>query len=78
MLTDQTQRENILPFYSYKFKRIVRPVLRGETYALSEGFDVAYMLWHDLQLMIGRRIPLTMLTDSESLFKVIVKEFINK
>lgn len=73
LLTDGTGRANLLHFSSYKSKRIVRSVLGGETYAFADGFDAAYMLRYDLERMLMRRIPMTMLTDSESLFRVIIK-----
>lgn len=73
LLTDRTRRVNWLHYSSYKSKRIVRSVLGGETYAFADGFDFGFTLRHDLQRITGRKIPITMLTDSQSLFNVIVK-----
>ena len=73
LLVDKDMRFNWLQFASYKCKRVVRSVLAGETYAFVDGFDMAYTLRHDLRNIISKDIPLTLVTDSESLFKVIVK-----
>lgn len=48
-------------------------LLLGETYYFADGFDVAFMVRHYLEKMTHELVPLTMLTDSESLFKVILK-----
>lgn len=45
----------------------------AEVLAFPDGFDYAYMLRYDLQRILGRTVPLAMLTDSESLFKTILK-----
>ena len=42
-------------------------------YAFSDGFDAAYMIRHDLQVLFHRNIPLKMFTDSKQLFDVITK-----
>lgn len=47
--------------------------LGGETYAFAYVFDAAFMLRSDLEKMVVERVPLTILTDSESFFKVIFK-----
>lgn len=50
-----------------------RSVMGAEVLAFADGFDYAYLLRHDLQSVIGHSLPLAILTDSESLFKTIVK-----
>ena len=52
---------------------MVRSIIGGETYAFSDGFDFASLMSHDLQRILKRKIPLTMITDSEQLFKIIIK-----
>lgn len=42
-------------------------------YAFSDGFDAAYTIRHDLQVLFGRKIPLKMFCDSKQLFDVITK-----
>lgn len=71
-LTDQSGKSNILHFTSYKSKRVVRSVLAGETHAFADAFDVAFTMRHELRKVIGKEVRLTMLTDSMSLFKVII------
>lgn len=64
-------------FASYKCKIVVRSVLGGETNAMADGFEVAFLLMYDLERMIGRKIPFCVLTGSKSLFNVIVKSTTN-
>lgn len=45
-------------------------VLGAEVLAFADGFDYAYLLRPDLRRMLGLEIQLTMLTDSETLFKL--------
>ena len=72
VLADGTGRSNILHFSSYKSKRVVRSVLAGETHAFADAFDVAFTMRHELRRLIGKEVKMTMLTDSMSLFKVII------
>ena len=72
VLTDATGTANVLHYNSYKSKRVVRSVLGGETYAFADVFDVAYSIRHDLRKILQKDVKLTLLTDSMSLFKVII------
>ena len=73
LLTDKTDRCNIIHYSSHKSRRVTRSVLGGEVYAFADAFDFAFTLKHDLQVMLCQKIPLTILTDSNSLFDVITK-----
>ena len=73
LLVDKFANCNILHYSSHKSRRVTRSVLGAELYAFADSFHVAYMLKHDLQSIMKRHIPLTMLTDSKSLFNVITK-----
>ena len=42
-------------------------------YAFAAGFDRAYILRHDLQMIFKKRIPLHMFMDSLQIFDVIMK-----
>lgn len=64
VLTDDTNRANILHYSSYKSKRIVRAVLGGETYVFTDWFDVAFMVRNEVERMVGARVSQTMLNDS--------------
>jgi hypothetical protein len=72
-LTDGTGRCNLVHASSHKCRRVTRLILGGEVLAFADAFDYAFTLRHDLEHMLGRSIPLSMLTDSKSLFDVISK-----
>lgn len=71
LLAEDIRRENWLHFCSYKSKRFVRSVLGAEIYTFVDAFGFAYLLRHDLEDMLKGKLPLTILTDSEILFKKI-------
>lgn len=71
LLLDDSVYSNVLQFCSYKPKRFLRSVLGRETYAFADGFDQAYVIRHDLSKMLRKKLPLTILTDSKSLFQFI-------
>lgn len=72
-MTDTTKRVNWLAFASYKCRRIVRLKLGGETYAFDESFDIAYSIAHDMQKLLRQTVQITILTDSESMFRLLLK-----
>lgn len=72
-LRDKTNKCNVLCCQSYKSFRIVFSVLGGAIYSFADAFDVAYMLRHSLERILGRNVILCMMTDSNSLFDTIVK-----
>lgn len=73
LIADGTEKANIVLFASYKPKRIVRSVLGGEKNAFLDGFAYLYLPRHELKLIIGKSVPLSIFTDSECLFKIIFK-----
>jgi hypothetical protein len=50
-----------------------RSVLAAEAIAFAEGFDQGYALKLDLKEALGMHVPLTILTDSKTLFDIITK-----
>ena len=72
VLADKNGKANIMHYNSYKSKRVVRSVLGGDTYAFADAFDIAFHLRHDLKRLLQKEIKLTLLTDSMSLFKIII------
>lgn len=73
LLTDETDRANLQHYCSFKSKLIDRSVIGCETYPFSDVFDASYMILYGLQDMFQRLIPMTILTDSDSLFRVTTK-----
>lgn len=71
LLTYITNHVKVLGYAIYKIPVIVRSVLVGETYAFADAFDAAFIIRDDLEETTKMQIPLTMITDAESLFKVI-------
>lgn len=73
LLCDATDKTNILHFASYKSKRVVRSVIGGKCHAFADAFYYGYSPRHDLEQMLDKTLPLQLHTDSDSVFKVIVK-----
>ena len=57
-LCNKNNQSHILDYSSRKSKRVVRSILGADLYAFSDGFDAAYMIRHDLQVLFRRKIPL--------------------
>jgi hypothetical protein len=72
-LSDKTGACSPLHYSSHKSKRDTRSVLGGEVMAFVEAFDMGRIIRHDLTPVLGQRLPITILTDSLSLFDVISK-----
>jgi len=47
--------------------------MAGETLAFVDGFDAAFLLRNDIQVMLGQHPPLIMFTDSQPLFDVLTR-----
>lgn len=73
LLSDASGKCNILHFSSSKSKRVARSVLGSEIYAFADGFDFAFCVKKDLEMILLKSIPMQMLTDSKCLFDVITK-----
>ena len=72
-LADKNNSCQPLLWSSHKSKRVSRSVLGCETMAFADAFDVAFAIRHDLERMIGNKVPISMFTDSLSLFDVMTK-----
>lgn len=68
---EDTEKACIIMYEFRKSRRVIRSSLTGETVAIAYVFDCAYILKHDLQRMLGKFIPLLLVTDSKFLFDVI-------
>lgn len=72
-LADANDNWNFVHFGSYKGKRITRAIIAGEIYAFSTAFDFDFILKHDLKVIIGKDVPIHMLSDSKSPFDIVTK-----
>ena len=70
-LSDKSKYCQPIFWSSYKSKRVTRSVLGSEVMAFADAFDMAYTIKYDLQIMLNKIIPISMLTDSKSLFDVL-------
>lgn len=81
-MADKSDQCTPLVWSSYKAKRVTRSVLGAETLALADGFDAAYSLQHhvghdDLQRLVsGQTVPVSIFTDSMSLFNIVTRHTI--
>lgn len=64
---------HVLQYKSYKSRRVVRYPLAAETHALAYAADASILIQHELKILTSRPFPITLLTDSKSLFDVISK-----
>ena len=70
LLSDSSGRCCLLHYSSHNSRRITRSGMAGETIALAEAFD-HFFVTHELQRILGRPVPLLMMTDSKLLFDFI-------
>ena len=75
-LAEKENKCHPLYWSSYKSKRVSRSVLRSETMAFADTFDMKFAIKKDMELMVNKLIPIVMLTDRLSLFDVITKSTI--
>lgn len=68
---DDTNHGSIIQFSSHKARRVTRSSFAGETIALADAFDNVFLLQHDLQRILGKPVPILVMTDSKLLFDVI-------
>jgi hypothetical protein len=73
VLADQDNRANVIHWSSTKCKRVTRSVLASELYAMSNGFDMASAIKSTVEKILGITLPLTICTDSKSLYDCLVK-----
>jgi hypothetical protein len=47
--------------------------MASETLAFAQGFESAFLIRHDLENLLGKTIPLIILTDSNALFDILTR-----
>ncbi len=72
-ITDGEGNAAPIHFKSYKARRVTRSIMAAEVIAFSDAFDVGYTLATELSSLLGKKVPLILLTDGKSLFDVITK-----
>ena len=70
-LMDGKNNVCILHYASWKSNRVVRSPLAAEVYGLTAFHDYCFTLVHELNRMLGGKIPTYLLTDSISIFDTI-------
>ena len=73
VLIDKYCNAAVVHYTTWKSRRVVQSILAAEVYALAACNDYCQMIRHDLQLITGKRFPLTILIDSKSIFDTITK-----
>jgi hypothetical protein len=72
VLADQ-DNANIIHWSSTKCKRVTRSVLASELYAMSNALDIASAIKSTIEKILRISLPLTICTDSKSLYDCLVK-----
>ena len=74
VLADKHNRANILHWSSTKCKRVTRSVLASELYAMAHGFDIGAAIKTTIERILEiEYLPITLCTDSKSLYECLVK-----
>ncbi|KAI1001416.1 hypothetical protein K3495_g6784 [Podosphaera aphanis] len=73
VLADSSKRANLIHWSSTKCKRVTRSVLASELYAMVHGFDIGAAVKSTVEQLTQTKIPLTLCTDSRSLYDCLVK-----
>lgn len=73
LFNDRYNRCQRLLYTSYKAKRVNRTVLESKATAFLNGYDMAYVIKYDVQLINGCYIIHSMPTDSLLLFDIHTK-----
>jgi hypothetical protein len=63
---------NLIHAASMKSRRVARSALAAETLALSEAFDVGYVIRQSMECLLGCSLPLVLYTDARSLYHLTI------
>jgi len=73
VLSDGSNKANIIHWSSIKCKRVTRSVLASELYGMTHGFDIGTAIKSTLDKVLQVNIPLVLCTDSKSLYDCLVR-----
>ncbi len=73
VLSDAIGKAIPLSFKSYKARRVTRSVTAAEVIAFNDMFEAALKMAAELKKMMGKNVPLRLLTESKSFLDVISK-----
>ena len=73
ILADKTDRCSFLRYTSYKSRRVTRSNMAGEALVFVDRLDCALLLRHERMSLLGRKLPILMLKDSEIHFDVLTR-----
>lgn len=63
----------IIGFGSYECKRKTPSTIDSEWHALADAYGYAFMLKKDMEALLADVVPIQLFTDSQTIFKVIVR-----
>jgi hypothetical protein len=72
LLEDPSEARCVISFRSFKYKRIARYSMAAKPMAFADTFDAAFSIKNDLYSILEKNISLIILTDSNSLFDVMI------
>lgn len=73
-LADKLKNCCIIHYSSYRSKRVARSSMAAASLAFADGFENAFIIQHNLQMIMGQPLPLLTLTDSKPLLDVLTKK----
>ena len=73
VLTDLSNKVNIVHWSSVKCKRVTRSVLASKLYAIAYSFDIGAVIKATVKLQLNISLPLTLCTDSKLIYKCFIK-----
>lgn len=73
MLADGTGREFLPHFAIRKARRVVWSAIGAEIFSFADAVGEAVVLYDDLQVILQQYLPLRVVSNSSSLFSVVVK-----
>ena len=74
LLADKFNHCCVIHYSSHKSKRVATSSMAAEALAFADGFYNSFIIKHDLQRIMGRELPLLMLTDSKIFFDMLTRK----